>query len=749
LLAYPEVGFDEMGRPLYTYGALQDITERKQAEQSLLQVARAVTATSSETFFPSLVEHLARALEADYAFVGALAHDNPDQVHTIAVQANGHPHDNFEYSLRSTPCANVIVQGTCAYSRDVQQLFPDDPMLAEMGVHAYVGTPMQDAQGKAMGLIVVLFRRSIDREQAVASTLEIFAARATSELQRLRAEAQMRKLSSAIEQTADAVMITDRRGVIEYINPAFERSTGFTPAEALGQTPRLVRSGKQGQSFYRKLWSTILAGDVFSDVLINRRKDGTFYYEEKTITPLKDADGRITHFISTGKDVTERMQAQEKLEFMAQHDALTELPNRALLLDRLKQSIARARWHRRMVAVLFLDLDRFKTINDTLGHEAGDQLLQQLGGRFSRSVREGDTVARFGGDEFVILLDDVASDKDIGAVAQKVLDTLKAPFEIAQQHLYITASIGVSLFPNDGEDGATLLKHSDVAMYRAKEMGKNTYQFYSADMSARAFERLSLENSLRHALERHEFVLHYQPQYDVQTGRMFGVEALLRWQHPDFGLVPPADFIALLEETGLIVPAGEWVLEEAARQLHNWHAAGHRHLRLAVNLSPRQVQSGGLLGTVQRVLNRMPDESGWLELEITESLLVQQSQMQMETFESLRALGVRLAIDDFGTGYSSLSYLRRLPIDTLKIDRSFVRDVPGDADDSAITTTIIAMAQSLRLEVVAEGVENAAQRDFLSAYGCWRMQGYLFARPMPAAELTRLLAGGGSISVPG
>jgi len=557
--------------------------------------------------------------------------------------------------------------------------------------------------------------------------------------ERKKAENQMQKLSHALEQTADAVMITDRQGAIEYVNPTFEEVTGYRFAETLGRQPSLLKSGRQGAGFYDNLWKTILAGEVFNDVFINRRKDGSLYYEEKTITPLTDADGRITHFVATGKDITERMQTQERLAYMAQHDPLTELPNRTLLIDRLKQSLAGARWRARRTAVLFVDLDRFKTINDTLGHEVGDRLLQQLAERFQHSVREGDTVARFGGDEFVILLDDVASEDDVAGVAQKVLDALDAPFQVDDRTLYVTASIGVSLFPGDGEDASTLLKNADIAMYRAKEMGKNTYQFYSADMSARAFERLTLESSLRRALEQGEFRLHYQPQIDVETGAIVGVEALLRWQHPEFGLVLPADFIPLLEETGLIVAAGEWVLQTACAQLLDWSAQGWRRLRLAVNLSPRQLQAPGLTAAVKRALDILDGEPGRLELEITEGVLVRHAPATVEMLESLHVLGARMAIDDFGTGYSSLSYLRRLPIDTLKIDRAFVRDIPHDPDDSAITAAIIALAQTLKLEMIAEGVETAAQRDFLRAGGCRVMQGYLFSRPQPPEDITRLL----------
>jgi diguanylate cyclase (GGDEF)-like protein/PAS domain S-box-containing protein len=558
--------------------------------------------------------------------------------------------------------------------------------------------------------------------------------------ERRRTEAQMHKLSSAIEQTADAVTITDRSGIIEYVNPAFEHMTGYTRAEAIGKTPRLVKSDKQGAPFHEQLWQTILAGQVFSEVFINRHKNGNLYYEEKTITPLKDDDGRVTHFVATGKDVTERMQTQERLQYMAQHDALTELPNRVLLLDRLKQALARARWHERIVALLFIDLDRFKTINDTLGHETGDLLLQQLATRFSSSVRSGDTVARFGGDEFVILLDDVANENDIRSIALKVLSALVPAFQIDDQNLYITASIGISLYPNDGEDSTTLLKHADIAMYRAKELGKNTYQFYSADMSARAFERLTLESSLRHALERNELRLHYQPVFDVESGGIISVEALLRWQHPDFGLVLPNDFIPLLEETGLIVQAGEWVLDTACAQLRAWHQAGWPQLRLAVNLSPRQFQAEGhLTNTLERNLKALCCNPHLLELEITEGLLLQHAASTLAILDRMQTMGLRLAIDDFGTGYSSLGYLRRFPIDSLKIDRSFVHDIPEDEDDSAITTAIIVLAQSLKLDVIAEGVETEAQRDFLRARGCHMMQGLLFSRPLPAEEITTLL----------
>jgi len=514
--------------------------------------------------------------------------------------------------------------------------------------------------------------------------------------------------------------------------------TGYSREEALGQTPRLIKSDRQKAEFYAAMWRAILDGQVYNDVFINRRKDGSLYYEEKTITPLKEADGRITHFVSTGKDVTERIEIQERLQYMAQHDALTDLPNRVLLFDRLKLALVRARRHQRLLAVLFIDLDRFKNINDSLGHEAGDQLLQQLSDRLRRCIRGDDTVARFGGDEFVILLDDVARDNDVHEVAKKVLEELVPPFRVDEQQLFITASIGVSLYPNDGEDSSSLLKYADIAMYRAKEMGKNTYQFYSAEMSARAFERLTLESNLRSALERNEFQLYYQPQINTLSGMVVGVEALLRWVHPKFGMVMPGEFMPMLEETGLIVPVGEWVLTTACAQLRAWHQAGWSSLRMAVNLSARQFGSKSLISSIDQELASLDGRPSQLEFEITESVFMQHAMATTETLSKLFEMGCRLAIDDFGTGYSSLAYLKRFPINVLKIDYSFVRDIPDDKDDAEIVSTIIAMAHNLKIEVVAEGVETEAQFAFLRARGCDCMQGYLFGRPLPAEEIEKL-----------
>jgi diguanylate cyclase (GGDEF)-like protein/PAS domain S-box-containing protein len=557
--------------------------------------------------------------------------------------------------------------------------------------------------------------------------------------ERKRTEAEMRKLSGAIAQTADIVMITDREGHIEYVNEAFEQITGYTRTEALGRKPNLLKSGLQDDGFYRRLWQTLLAGETFRDVFVNRRKNGELFYEEKTITPLKDDSGAITHFIATGKDITERVRVQERLTHLAYHDALTDLPNRVLFMERLAQALARARWHGRVVAVLFLDLDRFKYINDTMGHEAGDRFLQVMAQRLQGCLRDGDTMARLGGDEFAILLEDIAKAEDVAPLAEKILQAFALPFMFWGREYCLTVSIGISLYPSDAADAATLLRNADIAMYRAKELGRNGYQFYSAEMSALALERITLEADLRRALERGEFELEYQPQVDLGSGVVCGAEVLLRWRHPRHGPLLPHRFVTIAEEAGLIEPIGEWVLRAALEQGRRWREAGWRQ-RLAINVSGRQLDDDRFVTRVEEELARSGLDPVLLELEITESVVMRPSAAVIERLERLARLGVRMAIDDFGTGYSSLAYLKRFRINTLKIDRSFVQDLATNRDDAEIVRAIIAMGRGLGLRVVAEGVETEAQLAFLREQGCHVAQGYYFGEPLPAAAFERRLS---------
>jgi diguanylate cyclase (GGDEF)-like protein len=446
-------------------------------------------------------------------------------------------------------------------------------------------------------------------------------------------------------------------------------------------------------------------------------------------------------------DIEERKQVERSIRHMAHHDSLTGLPNRALFRDRLIHAMAQADRYQQKLGVMFLDLDRFKAINDTLGHNVGDQLLRIAGERLRTCVRDCDTVSRLGGDEFTVIVEDIADARTASIVAQKIIDTFMQPFNLHGHEVFVTTSIGITIYPDDDEHADNLLRNADAAMYRAKECGRNNFQFYVADMNVRARERLMLENSLRRALVRDEFMVYYQPRVDLQSGRVIGAEALLRWRHPELGMVPPSEFIPILEETGMIIPVGEWVLREACRQNRSWQAKGLPPIRVAVNLSARQFVQKDLASTVEDALEEAGLSPAYLELEITEELLLEHNHANTVTLNRLRDLGVHISIDDFGTGYSSLSYLKRLPINTLKIDRSFVRDITRDSDGAAIASAIIAMACSLRLNVLAEGVETDEQLSFLRAQGCNEIQGYSFSHPLPPEEFEKLLRDGRGMRV--
>jgi diguanylate cyclase (GGDEF)-like protein len=435
-------------------------------------------------------------------------------------------------------------------------------------------------------------------------------------------------------------------------------------------------------------------------------------------------------------EIAERKRAEDGLNYLASHDPLTALPNRILFMDRLFQALQRVRWHRRMVAVLFLDLDNFKQVNDTLGHAVGDLLLKAVSKRFENCVREGDTVARLGGDEFTLILENIAQAEDVPRVTQKILEVFTEPFRIQGHELFITASIGISLYPNDGEDPETLVKYADTAMYLAKEQGRNNFQHFSPAMNTRGLERSALMNGLRKVLEREESLLHYQPQIDLQSGRIVGMEALVRWSHPNLGLIPPSKFIPLAEETGLIVPIGEWVLLTACMQNKIWQEAGMGPLRVAVNISARQFQQRNLLKMISSVLDKTGLPANCRELELTESVLMHKDQNTTKTLCELSEMGIQFSVDDFGTGYSSLTYLQRFPINALKVDRSFVQEITTDANDAKIVTAIITMAHSLDLRVIAEGVETVEQLDYLHLLKCDQAQGYFFSHPLPAKGAT-------------
>jgi diguanylate cyclase (GGDEF)-like protein/PAS domain S-box-containing protein len=556
---------------------------------------------------------------------------------------------------------------------------------------------------------------------------------------RRREVAELRRLSSVVEHATDIVYITDRRGVIEYVNPGFERATGYSRAEAIGKTPRLVKSGQHSEEFYQSLWSNVLRGREFRELFVNRRKDGSLFYEEKTITPIRNEVNEVTHLVSTGKDVSERVLGQEKINYLAHHDNLTGLPNRTQFSLRLSEALARTRRNEKLLALMFLDLDHFKRINDSLGHDVGDALLRQAAERLKANVRETDIVGRLGGDEFTVILESINHVNNVIAIAQKLVYAVGQPFVIGAHTLHVSVSIGITLYPLDDSEADLLTKNADMAMYHAKELGRNGFQFYSADLSKRATEHMKLEGELHRALEREEFVLHYQPIVDARSGLVKSTEVLLRWQHPERGLVSPLEFIPVLEECGLIMPVTEWVLRKSIEQIRACTPAGVQSPTLAINITAGCFRGNGITKCTGNVLASYGEQMGEVVLEITESVLMHDTQHVLDLMHDLKAIGIKIALDDFGTGQSSLSHLRKFPIDIVKIDRDFVRELPHNKDDVALVSAIIAMSHGLGKKVVAEGVETEAQLEFLRGLGCDSIQGFLFSRPVPIEVMSQLI----------
>jgi diguanylate cyclase (GGDEF)-like protein/PAS domain S-box-containing protein len=553
--------------------------------------------------------------------------------------------------------------------------------------------------------------------------------------ERKEREKELRLAARVFESTAEGIVITDQGGTIVAVNRAFSEITGYSADEALGKNPRFLQSGRHPPIFYQELWAALSGAGLWRGEIWNRRKNGEIYPNWETISAVKDSEGRATHYVAVFGDISAVKRSQEALEFLAHHDPLTELPNRVLFRDRLNHALNRHQREQGQLAVVFVDLDRFKHINDTLGHPVGDEILRQASSAMVAELRAGDTIARIGGDEFVILLEDDVSVRSVAAVAQKLLALFAAPFEVGTHKLHVTASIGISLYPNDGDNIDTLLMNADIAMYKAKEAGRNNFQFYEACMGVGALERLVIENALRGAVQRGELLLHYQPQIDLASGHLAGVEALVRWQHPELGLVMPGRFIPVAEEMGIIGEIGDWVMREACQQMAHWHRAGFAMPRVAVNLSMQQLEKENLVDSVVCCLKEFELSGAMLELEVTESVIMSQAGRVRDILGGLRQQGIYLAIDDFGTGYSSLGYLRQLPVHRLKIDYSFVRDIGRDINDEAIARAIISLGRSLGLEVVAEGVEREEQAVFLRREGCEVAQGFLYAYPQPAAEL--------------
>nr|WP_314636755.1 EAL domain-containing protein [uncultured Janthinobacterium sp.] len=551
---------------------------------------------------------------------------------------------------------------------------------------------------------------------------------------RKEAEEKLRLSATVLEHIADGVMVVDADGIIVTINPAFTQITGYSEAEALGRHASLTRSARHDAAFYAALWEELAASGFWRGEIWNQRKNGEVYLEWLTISAVRDTRAATTHYVGVFSDITLIKESQEKLDHMAHHDPLTALPNRLLFHDRLQHALLRAARDREQLAILFIDLDRFKNVNDTLGHHVGDELLQKVAGQLTARLREGDTLARLGGDEFIVLLERIDGEYGATQVAEKLVTMFEQPFTVADHELFVTCSVGISLYPDDALDLNMLIRNADVAMYQAKARGRNGYRFYAPSMTGEGVERLRLETFLRRSIEKNEIFLNYQPQVEIDTGRLVGVEALVRWNHPELGLVPPARFIPLAEDSGFINQLGKWVLDEACRQMMRWQAQGLRVPKMAVNLSVKQFERGSIAGMVADILQETGLEPQRLQLEVTESVIMNTGDA-LGFINDLHAIGVGLAIDDFGTGYSSLAYLKQLPVQTLKIDRSFIKDISTDVNDEAIAIAIIQLGKSMQLSVIAEGVETEEQAAFLLRHGCKLAQGYFYSRPVLAQDM--------------
>ena len=701
-----EVQLDIAGRPLRLRGTVHDITERKEAEQRLDRSYRSFSAILNS--MDSLV-YIADLETYELLFVNDYGKDIwGDVVGQICWKSL--------QQGQSGPCE------FCTNDRIV------------------------DEHGQATGIHAWEFQNTVNerwydcRDQAIRwfdgrlVRMEI----ATDITERKLSETQLRLAGMVFENTTEAIMVTDPDGVISSVNTAFTNITGYTVQEAVGETPRILQSGRHDEEFYADMWKSLAKQGRWEGEIWNRRKNGEVYPEWLSISAIRDAHGQTVQYVCLFIDISKRKAAEEQIRYRANYDVLTDLPNRAMFYERLEHALKQARRKDTSVGVLLIDLDRFKNVNDTLGHQLGDLLLQQTARRLEDCVRDSDTAARPGGDEFMIMLPDIAEAEDAAKVAEKIVSQLSERYVLEGQEAFIGASIGIAIFPDDADDLSTMLKNADLAMYQAKEAGRNTYRFFTPAMTRKVMERRDLDRDLRRAVTGNEFDVYYQPVVDGATGRVVSAEALVRWNHPVDGLTLPDRFIPVAEETGLIAPIGEWVLRSACHQVHSWREAGLK-IDISVNLSSRQIKRGLSSDTLAAILKETGIPAPSLTLEITESLLLEETEQTISWLHAVKDLGVHLSVDDFGTGYSSLSYLKRFPVDVVKIDRSFIRDVTTDPSDASLVEAIIAIGRSLNLKVVAEGVETAEQLRFARDRGCDLVQGHYFSEPIPPDLFRRYL----------
>lgn len=702
-------------------------------------IVSSLSSARGEDFFNTIVKALSQAIDADHTYVAEL-NDDYSAATTVAYAHNQTLQDNFSYDLADTPCADVCDDSVCLYNGDAQSAFPKDELLVEMGVESYVGTPLKDSKGRVQGILIALFCHTLDDIHSIESLFLLFSGLISGELERRSTQQQLNIKEMMLDTLEEGVLLTDQHSRIIYANPAFSRITGYSLGEAIGQTPgSLLKSGLHDDTFYQAMWHSLNADGFWAGEILNRKKSGETYNEWLSIQRFSEPESQATHYISIFHDISDLKQAQQQVKLHEHYDLLTNLPNRQLLLERIEQQLLLLQQHKRKAAILFISIDNFRNLNNTMGHHIGDLILQKVARRLETNLRQSDTLSRYAGDEFVLLLPMLEDIAIVETVAAKVLDAIRAPFMIEQSPIEITASVGIAICPDDASSTLDAIAKADQACDHAKSSGKNASQFFTEEMQQRSDHKMYLKKALTKALQERALEVYYQPIVNLQTQQIEKCEALVRWHH-EGQFISPMEFIPIAEEFQLASDLGRLVLEKTCQQLRELDQTHPQPIKIAVNRSVAEFpKANNPHDDWLEIIREQDVDAKRIAFEITESILAPENSEFTDYLSTLKQAGCTISLDDFGTGYSSLSYLRTFPIDKLKIDRSFIADLEDNEEALTLVSTIIAMAKALGMKTIAEGVETVGQLHKLEELGCDYIQGYFFSRPLPGDELKTYL----------